>query len=182
MRQTRPEAVCTPVVQRALQVSQPGDRWEREADEMADEVMRMPDPGLSGTRAWGAIQRCPDGSCSPDDDRKDVMRATEGSPSSGDLSLVALGPLGGSRSLNSLERSFFEPRFRRDFSKVRVHNTPESAEAARSIGALAFTYGRHIALGGAYRPGSAYGHRLLAHELTHVVQQGAAKRTGEDRS
>lgn len=184
MRQIPAETVRAPVVQRALQVSQPGDRWEREADEMADEVMRMPDPGLSRTRGWGLIQRCPDGSCRPDEDSMDVMRAVDHSSPVGDASLAAVsavGPVGAGRPLSSRERSFFEPRFNRDFSRVRIHDTPEAAEAARSIAALAFTSGRLIALGpSAYQPGSRARQRLLAHELTHVVQQGAAKRIAEE--
>jgi hypothetical protein len=181
MRQIATENVSPPVVQRSLQVSQPGDRWEREADEMADEVMRMPDTGLSATRAWGAVQRCPDGSCSPDDDRPELMRAVDASATAGADSIEALRSLGGSRPLGSRERSFFEPRFNRDFSRVRVHDTPESAQVAKSFGALAFTSGRRIAFGaGAYRPGTRAGHHLLAHELTHVVQQGAARGTREE--
>jgi outer membrane protein OmpA-like peptidoglycan-associated protein len=74
-----------------------------------------------------------------------------------------------------LERStarFMESRFNRDFSQVRVHAGPEAAHAAASINAHAFTTGRNIVFGaGRYAPQSDRGKRLLAHELTHVVQQ-----------
>jgi hypothetical protein len=69
-------------------------------------------------------------------------------------------------------RSFFEPRFGRDFGEVRVHADAPAGEAAQSIGAKAFTYQNHIAFGpGQYAPHSDSGKRLLAHELTHVLQQ-----------
>ena len=179
MRQILAETTSAPIVQRALQVSQPGDRWEREADEMADEVMRMQDPGLSDTRGWGVVQRCPDGTCSPDDEAKHVMRLTDPSSATADssgLTATALGRLGTGRPLSSGERAFFERRFNRDFSHVRINDTTEAAKTARSIQALAFTSGHRIALGAhSYQPGSRAGRRLLAHELSHAVQQGAAK-------
>jgi hypothetical protein len=68
-----------------------------------------------------------------------------------------------------------ENRFGHDFSKVRVHADAEAAESARSVGALAYTVGSHVAFDhGRYAPGSGQGKELLAHELAHVVQQGAS--------
>lgn len=70
-------------------------------------------------------------------------------------------------------RGFFEPRFGHDFSQVRVHRDEQSAHAAEAINASAFTLGNSIWFGrGMYRPEAAFGQRLLAHELAHVVQQG----------
>jgi Domain of unknown function (DUF4157) len=69
-------------------------------------------------------------------------------------------------------RTEMEPRFRQDFSGVRVHADGDAAEAASLVSARAFTVGSHIVFGrGEYRPNSSDGNRLLAHELTHVVQQ-----------
>lgn len=83
---------------------------------------------------------------------------------------------GGGKPLPAAERAFFEPRFERSFSQVRIHTGGQAAEAARSVRARAFTAGRDIVFGpGAYAPESASGRRLLAHELTHVVQQGASQ-------
>ncbi|MEO8576211.1 MAG: DUF4157 domain-containing protein [Gemmatimonadales bacterium] len=63
-------------------------------------------------------------------------------------------------------------RFGYDFSGVRVHSDSRAAESARLIGARAYTLGRHVVFAASeYRPGSAAGKRLLAHELTHVLQQ-----------
>jgi hypothetical protein len=69
-------------------------------------------------------------------------------------------------------RHFMESRFNHDFSQVRVHADEHSAESASSVGALAYTVGRHVVFGaGQYSPATTDGRRLLAHELTHVVQQ-----------
>jgi len=79
---------------------------------------------------------------------------------------------GGGQMLPESERTFFEPRFGHDFSRVRIHNDRQAAEAARGLKAQAFTVGRDVFFGpGQYRPGVETGRRLLAHELTHVVQQ-----------
>ncbi len=73
-------------------------------------------------------------------------------------------------------RGFFEPRFGQDFSQVRVHADAVASDSARSIGALAYTVGHDIVFaGGQYAPDNRAGQRLLAHELTHVVQQGAGQ-------
>ncbi len=69
-------------------------------------------------------------------------------------------------------RAYFEPRFGYDFRRVRIHTDAPAANAARSVNALAYTYGRNIVFGaGQYKPETSYGKRLLAHELVHVIQQ-----------
>jgi hypothetical protein len=74
--------------------------------------------------------------------------------------------------LDAQTRGFMETRFGHDFSQVRVHADSRAGESARSVGALAFTAGRNVVFGaGQYSPQSAAGRKLLAHELTHVVQQ-----------
>jgi hypothetical protein len=79
------------------------------------------------------------------------------------------------QSLDAATRAFFEPRFGHDFSHVRVHTDTEAASAARSVIAKAYTVGSHIAFGsGEYAPATPAGRKLLAHELTHVVQQGTS--------
>ena len=82
---------------------------------------------------------------------------------------------GGGSPLSNTTRAFFEPRFGVDFSQVRVHTDSRAADTSNSINAKAFTVGRNIAFGpGRYAPQSREGQQLLAHELTHIVQQGAA--------
>jgi hypothetical protein len=81
---------------------------------------------------------------------------------------------GAGRPLDAQARAALEPRFGRDFSAVRVHTDAHAGESARAVGALAYTVGRQIVFGaGQYRPGSRAGQRLLAHELTHTIQQSA---------
>jgi hypothetical protein len=66
-----------------------------------------------------------------------------------------------------------EPRFGHDFSKVRVHTDTNAAESSRSVNALAYTIGQDVVFGvGQYAPHTDSGKKLIAHELTHVVQQG----------
>ncbi|MGW8374957.1 DUF4157 domain-containing protein [Streptomyces sp. ODS28] len=79
---------------------------------------------------------------------------------------------GGGQPLPLAERGFFEARFGRDFRDVRVHTGVRAAAAARALDAHAFTSGRDVVFGeGRYRPGTAAGRWLLAHELAHVAQQ-----------
>jgi hypothetical protein len=74
--------------------------------------------------------------------------------------------------LDPATRAFFEPRFGHDFSRVRVHAGEQAAESAGAVNALAFTLGRNIVFGhGQYSPATDQGRMLLAHELTHVLQQ-----------
>ena len=75
--------------------------------------------------------------------------------------------------LDASTRDFMEPRFGHDFGSVRVHTDERAAQSARSVGASAYTVGRDVVFGsGQYAPETQRGRRLLAHELTHVVQQG----------
>ena len=74
--------------------------------------------------------------------------------------------------LDSATRSYMEPRFGHDFSRVRVHNDESAADTNRGLNALAYTVGDHILFGaGQYAPGTGTGRRVLAHELCHVIQQ-----------
>ncbi|HKG11726.1 MAG TPA: DUF4157 domain-containing protein, partial [Pyrinomonadaceae bacterium] len=86
------------------------------------------------------------------------------------------------RPLDADTRAFMEPRFGHDFSHVRVHTDSRAAESARALDSLAYTVGRDLVFAaGQYAPGTTDGRRLLAHELAHVLQQGASAR-GESRS
>jgi len=76
------------------------------------------------------------------------------------------------RPLDASVRGFMEPRFGRSFRDVRVHTGSMAASSAEAIFARAYTGGHHIVFGqGQYRPDTAEGRQLLAHELTHVLQQ-----------
>jgi hypothetical protein len=81
--------------------------------------------------------------------------------------------------LDATTRASMEPRFGHDFGQVRIHNDARAAESARSVAARAYTVGSEIVFGPlGYSPGTESGRRLLAHELTHVVQQRFAQPGG----
>jgi hypothetical protein len=83
------------------------------------------------------------------------------------------------RPLDSATRSAMEPRFGFDFSRVRVHTDEQATESARAMKANAYTAGEHVVFGqGKYAPGSPGGEGLIAHELTHVVQQASGPVAG----
>jgi len=82
------------------------------------------------------------------------------------------------RPLDPPARSFMESRFGHDFGHVRIHDDANAAESARAVNAHAYTVGEHIAFGaGKYSPHTSEGHRLLAHELTHTLQQSGLQRS-----
>ena len=81
---------------------------------------------------------------------------------------------GRGKPLPESDRAYFEPRFGRDFSQVRMHTDTRAAESARAVNARAFTAGRDVVFGaGKYAPGTSEGRKLMAHEFTHVIQQTA---------
>jgi hypothetical protein len=157
-----------------LTVGAPDDVFEREADQVADQVMRMPEPSVAAASAAPRVQRM----CAEcEQEREERVQAKEEAgqtpevPSGFAQRFAALH--GGGQTLPDTERSFFEPRFGRDFADVRLHSGPAADALARSVHARAFTLGDSIVFGsGQYSPGSNTGRQLLAHELTHVVQQG----------
>jgi hypothetical protein len=175
-------------LQAKLTVSQPGDPYEREADQVAEQVLRMPDAAAGGVEVSsatsGGVQRlCQE--CEEQLQRKadaeeetSVVQAERepGGNLAGDGAVgaeIAALPHSG-EALPEAARSYFEPRFGRDFGHVRVHRNGSSAALARSLHARAFTVGSDIVFGtGEYAPQTQAGRRLLAHELTHVVQQSA---------
>lgn len=108
-----------------------------------------------------------------------VLRQADSSGSLADRVAVnasASAPLSGGQRLPQRDRSFMEARFGYDFGAVRIHADARAGRAAASISARAFTVGRDIVFGvGQYVPQTTAGRHLLAHELTHVVQQQAVR-------
>ena len=120
-----------------------GNRFEQEADRIADEVVGAPE--LAAHR--GQRGATPAG-----------VDEAGGAPD---------------RPLDASTRAFFEPHLGSDLSRVRVHTDDRAAESAEAVGAQAYTVGSSILFGrGRYAPHTDTGRRLLAHELAHVVQQG----------
>ena len=114
------------------------------------------------------------------DDCRDrvLQRAAAGGAAPTSVPASVLRTIGSAgRPLDSGARAAMEPRFRRDFSAVRVHTDHGAAESARAVNARAYTVGQHIAFDrGQYQPDTPAGRHLLAHELAHTVQQRGLQR------
>lgn len=105
-----------------------------------------------------------------------VQRQPSGEPQgAASVPSEAIGGEGDGEPLDRDTREFMEPRFGADFSQVRVHTGPGAARSAQLLAANAYTVGSDIYFApGQYRPGGEQGRRLIAHELTHTIQQGAS--------
>jgi hypothetical protein len=168
-------------VQPKLTIGAPNDACEREADHVADQVMRMAgSETATATPTHGSppvLQRMCD-ECDEELQAKPRSAARPTASSAVDAAASRATESGGNPLPTAL-RSFFEPRFGRDFSQVRVHTGPEAAESARAIQARAYTHGRDMVFGaGEYAPDSHRGRWLMAHELAHVVQQARSDPSG----
>ncbi len=111
-----------------------------------------------------------------------LQRANDGAlTTSGDTAARIESKRGRGETLGTNEREFFETRMDADFSNVRIHRDAEAASLAKDVNAKAFTIGGDVFFGeGQYQPGSSAGKRLIAHELTHTLQQGAADRVARE--
>jgi Domain of unknown function (DUF4157) len=159
-----------------INISQPADAAEIEADQVADKVMRMPTgntaPVANNKNSSTTIQRkC--NNC--EEDEKIIQRKPISSGShipSQSPSHVSNAVGSGGRPLGNETRNFFEPRMDRDFGSVRIHTNSSANHSAQTIDAKAYTLGNNIVFGsGEYKPESESGRHLIAHELAHVVQQ-----------
>lgn len=150
-------------LQTKLAISEPGDAYEQEADRVADQVMRMSPADVNkrqnGSRAQPLVQRRASGeSAAGLAEAPPIVHEVLNSPG---------------QPLDTTTRAFFEPRFDHDFSHVRVHTDSHAANSAHSINALAYAAGRDVVFGETCNDiSSDVGRRVLAHELTHVLQQG----------
>ncbi len=180
-------------VQARLEVGPVDDPFEREADRVAERVIGMSGPPLSTAAPSSSlsvpsvaptVRRQPEELEPQELEPDEVLRrkARESAPTTASPQFEArFGALGGGAALNPELRAFFEPRFGRDFGAVRLHTGARAAAVAESIRARAFTFGRDVVFGnGEFSPDSPRGRRLIAHELTHVVQQGTAVRRQPD--
>ncbi len=169
------------IVQRQITVSDPGDMLEREADEIADKVVARPmappppdDQGGGAAPSEREPRRKSDVS-SRIQRQADEPRAPE-APSDDSLMRRIESARTAGRALPPSVRREMEAGFGADFSQVRVHTDHEAGRLSRDIGARAFTLGSNIFFGrDQFAPDSMPGKHLLAHELTHTIQQGASK-------
>jgi hypothetical protein len=176
------------VVQPKLAINAPRDAYEQEADCVADQVMRRPQPEMSTAMLSGAsppVQRNCDcgGSCAKcrgEDEHaaaeakpletKSVI-ASSAVPTEAPASVHEVLKSPG-QPLDATTRAFMEPRFGRNFARVRVHVDDAASKSAAAVGARAYTLGQHVVFGrGGFDSGSAKGRRLIGHELAHTIQQ-----------
>lgn len=151
-------------VRARLPMSQPGDAVEREADALADQVMRTP-AGDGITPPAADMQETLARQARMDDDE------TMAAPT---VPAEALSGLGAGQPLAAETRAWFEPRFGRDLGHVRIHDDAAADRAAQAASARAFAHGSDIVFAsGEYQPDTSAGRHLLAHELAHVLQQDA---------
>lgn len=166
----------TTVVQTKLVVNEPGDAYEQEADRVADSVMRM--PAVSAEQALAPVPEVNliQAKLARQANIRRAATAVTPEISESTESRIAQMRSGGS-PLPKQEREFFEQRMGADFGGVRVHTDSNAIQTSRDLNARAFTVGNTIAFNsGEYQPGTEDGKRLLAHELTHTLQQGAVQR------
>lgn len=161
-------------IQPMLTVNTITDRYEREADRVANEVIRVPEPQLQP--ACACAGKCPKCNEKRWDQENKQLQAKSIQPNDATETsvprLVQNVLREPSHPLDQTTRNFMESRFGHDFSQVRVHTDAKAAESTWPLNALAYTLGRDIVLGpGQYAPNTHQGRRILAHELAHVVQQ-----------
>lgn len=159
--------------QGTLTVGAPADVYQGETNRVAEPVTPLPDP---------RVQR----QAEPEEDEQELVQAAQApgqtrQVGSGLTSQIDALRSGG-RPLSRSEREFFEPRFGRDFSHVRIHADSRASSLAQAMNARAFTRGHAIVFGGRRDPqGIRADRRLLAHELAHVVQEGMGLRPEKHR-
>ena len=148
------------IIQAKLTVNKPGDVYEREADRISDQVQATQTPALvSGAPGIHRVVAQP-------------VAETASAPASVERALASAG-----KPLDPTIQREMEQRFGHDLSRVRVHLGPSAEQSARDVNARAYTVGNNVVFGASeFDPRTRQGRRLLAHELTHVVQQsdGAA--------
>lgn len=179
--QTKPLAASiTPLIQREM-APEPEEEEQLQTKPLAGSMIQRemaPEPEeeqdlQTKPLAGSTIQRemAPE---SEEEEQLQTKRSPDGnSQTSSNLESQLSASKGGGSSLSEDVRSFMEPRFGADFSQVRVHTDSQAVQMNKELGAQAFTHGHDIYFGEGKSPGIS---DLTAHELTHVVQQGAARK------
>ena len=192
-----------------LNIEAPGDKYEQEADRVADQMMRMPDSVVqrkfirtfSDTPSYeeekNIVQAKPIGDqitflvqrqqIEEEAEGKELNKIKVATGQTADVCTPKVTAninsfKGGGRPLSESERAFFEPKFGYDFSSVKIHTGTRAKETAHEVNARAFTIGQDVVFGeDQYAPQTIVGKALLAHELTHVVQQSIDGTAGKSR-
>lgn len=163
-------------IQTKLTVNKPGDEYEQEADHVSQQVMGMSEVRSGACACGGECPRCQTQPPRQGYERLHTKRAqasaAEETSTSPGVREVLRSP---GQPLDPATRAFMESRFRHEFSHVRVHTDERAADSARALNARAYTVGHDVAFAsGQYAPQTSEGRRLLAHELTHTVQQSTS--------
>jgi len=156
-----------------LSVNQPNDVYEQEADHVAEQVMSM-NTTTSSPPFFSPVsiqRKCAE--CEEEEKKLQRKETTNNNTASSSLQTENyLSSVSGGKPLGNEEKAFFESKMGYDFSTVRIHNDTGANRSAKNINALAYTHGNDIVFAqGQYQPNSDEGKKLLAHELTHVLQQ-----------
>lgn len=169
-----------------IRVSSPDDPEEKEADDTADKVMRMPSfrsnvragsgRNIARSRQTGEELQKQALPISRREDEPSIARKAEGNVNmAANIQAEMNRSMADGTPLPLSVRRFMEPRFQADFSAIKIHTNANAAKLNRRLSAKAFAYQNHIFFGeNQYKPDSAEGKKLIAHELTHSIQQGAA--------
>ena len=165
-------AFAAKAIQTKLVINRPEDNYEQEANRVSEQIMRMPELELQRACACG-------GGCSKCQTKQSAHGLLQtkhfGSSDPGQIvapSIVDEVLSSPGHTLDAATRRFMEPRLGHDFSRVRVHYDDAARQSAQAVNAHAYTVGHDIVFAaGRFAPGTQDGQRLLAHELTHVVQQ-----------
>jgi len=163
-------------VKAKLRMSQPGDADEQEADRTAERISSATATSTLGRKCScpGAAASCP--ACEEESDKSKGIHRKAASSGEETIREGFLQELGPGHAIDSSTREEMESKFGHNFQDVRVHRDQKAQNSARSLNARAFTSGRDLVFGSnEYSPHTTEGKKLLAHELTHVVQQGNAK-------
>ncbi|WP_370401372.1 eCIS core domain-containing protein [Sulfitobacter sp. JB4-11] len=172
-------------VQPKLTVNKPGDRYEQEADRIADRVVSGSGVGPLGMAEASLqrmeedeeeVQRKPAGLQRQEEEEEEdtlQMKAAGSGAATHAINQAAAAVSSGGAPLSRAERGYFEPRLGRDLSDIRVHDSARAGAAAKGINARAYTLKNNVAFAPGHRDfASTEGRRLMAHELVHTAQQG----------
>ncbi|MEH2120427.1 eCIS core domain-containing protein [Nostoc sp.] len=176
---SRPDAPSQLAIQTKLTIGEPGDKYEQEADRVAAQVVNQINAPVSGQAGQShPVQREEVSEKERELQMKPMLqlRSTKvGMTAAPEVEASIKQARGGGQSLAKSIREPMEQAIGADFSRVKVHTDSRANQLNQSIQAKAFTTGQDVFFRqGEYNPGSLGGKKLLAHELTHVVQQNGS--------
>ena len=179
-------------LQRKLTIGSANDAYEQEADRVADQVVKMDTVQTDATPTTGALVQRKCAACEHDEhvqkkplattispliQKTAAATGTDGGTASNAITNQINASKGNGHTMDNSTQHFMESRFGNDFSGVRIHTGSQAIQMSRDLNAQAFTVGNDIYFNeGKYNPDSTQGKHLLAHELTHTIQQKGIQR------